>query len=310
MPLTTNAVQIEKTDLSWPFRIILSGSSGSGKTYFAEKLLESQQFDIVAEYLYYFYPCYMGEPPVTWHETMDIPVSYQTGLPTLEQMMNMPQNSVIVLDDLMGKCIINEDIDQLFRVISGKRNISVMIMSQNYFAQGRYGRNIRNSCNYHVLLRNCCDATINRRAVIAMGLTKAFDLAVTDCCDIEYPYIFIDQTAKGRSSGYQVYTNIFDRYQKVYSNRGMPSYIIPEKDFLSVFKILQAKNRIILAQEKNENKINETAKSSTEAEGKTQKESVDCSSDKKLTKAVSSKGSVGQPKPYSRGQRKRARRFN
>ena len=240
--------------------MILSGSSGVGKTHFAARLLkENHLFEHSVKYIYYFHPCYLDEAPVNWHETMDVPVAYQTGLPTLEHLMNIPSYSVVVLDDLMDKCNDSEVIDQLFRVISGKRNLSVMIMTQNYFAPGKFGRNIRNSCNFAVLFRNCCDATINRRAVRAMGLTKPFLLAEQHCAEIEYPYVLIDQTQKGQVSGYQIYTDIFDRYKKCYSNAGMPSYIIPEKDFLSVFKILQSKNRIVLAQERNENTLNEEA---------------------------------------------------
>ena len=173
MPLTTNAVRKNETNFTSPFRMILSGSSGAGKTHFAGELLQNNIFDSDFEYIYYFHPCYLEEAPVNWHDTMMIPVSYQTGLPSLEQLMSMPTNSVVVLDDLMNKCIDDEVIDQLFRVISGKRKISVMIMTQNYFAQGKYGRNIRNSCNYSVLLSNCCDATINLRAVRANGIDKA-----------------------------------------------------------------------------------------------------------------------------------------
>jgi len=265
MPLTTNAVKKENDKFSFPFRIILSGSSGVGKTHFAGGLLRSRDiFEKNPEFIYYFHPCYLDEAPVNWHESMEVPVAYQTGLPTLEQLMSIPPNSVIVLDDLMDKCNESEVIDQLFRVISGKRNISVMIMTQNYFAPGKYGRNIRNSCNYSVLLRNCCDATINRRAIRAMGLTKAFSLAEQSCAEMEYPYIFVDQTQKGQVSGYQIYTDIFGSFKKCYSNTGMPSYIIPVKDFLAVFRILQSKNRIVLAQEKNENTLYEKPRTNTE----------------------------------------------
>jgi hypothetical protein len=258
MPLTTNGVKIENDKLSLPFRIILSGSSGAGKTHFASQLLKNASlFEGNIEFIYYFHPCYLEEAPVDWHKTMAVPVSYQTGLPSLEQLTSMPKNSVIVLDDLMKKCNESDVIDQLFRVLSGKRHLSVMLMTQNYFGQGPFARNIRNSCNYSVLMRNCCDATINRRAVKAMGLTKAFNKAEEECKEKEYPYIFIDQSTKGQVTGYQVYTNIFDYYRKCFSNAGMPSYIIPEKDFLSVFTILQTKNRIVLAQEKNETKIQE-----------------------------------------------------
>ena len=257
MPLTTNAIFKENDKFVTPFRMILSGSSGSGKTAFAGRILENDIFDTSVEYVYYYFPCYLDEAPVDWHNSMTIPVSYQTGLPSLEQLTSMPANSVVILDDLMDECVTSGTIDHLFRVISGKRKISVMIMTQNYFTHGRYSRNIRNSCNFTVLLRNYCDATINNRAARAMKLTKAVTLAEQWNADKEYPYIFIDQTQKGQVSGYQIYTSLFDRYKKCYSNAGMPSYIIPEKDFKEIFKILQRNNRVVLAQQKDEDEINE-----------------------------------------------------
>ena len=205
--------------------------------------------------MYYYHPCYLDEAPVDWHETLDIPVSYQTGIPTMEHLISMPENSLVVLDDVMDKCVNSEVIDHLFRVISGKRKISVMIMAQNYFVSGRYSRNIRNSCNFTVLLRNCCDATINRRAAKAMNLLKPLAKAEQSNANKEYPYIFIDQSQKGQLSGYQIYTDIFDNFKKCYSDAGMPAYIIPEKDFLAVFEILQKKNRSVLAIQRNANQI-------------------------------------------------------
>ena len=241
--------------------MILSGSSGAGKTHFAGDLIRANIFQEETEYVYYYHPCYLDEPPVDWHESMKIPVSYQTGLPSVEQLTSMPPNSLIVLDDLMDKCVSSEVIDHLFRVISGKRKLSVMIMTQNYFVNGRFSRNIRNSCNYSVLMRNCCDATINSRAARAMNLTRPVLLAEQSNADKEYPYIFIDQTQKGQVSGYQIYTDIYDTFKKCYSNAGMPSYIIPEKDFLAIFEILQKKNRVVLAKQRNADEIRETVQS-------------------------------------------------
>ena len=258
MPVTTNAIFKQKDEFISPFRMILSGSSGAGKTHFAGDLIRANLFEDQIEYVYYFHPCYLDEPPVDWHDSLNIPVSYQTGLPTVEQLTSMPANSLVVLDDLMDKCVGSEVIDHLFRVISGKRKISVMIMTQNYFVNGRFSRNIRNSCNYSVLMRNCCDATINTRAARAMNLTKPVAQAEQNNADKEYPYIFIDQTQKGQVSGYQIYTDIFGDFQKCYSNAGMPSYIIPEKDFLAIFEIIQQKNRVVLAKQRNADEIRET----------------------------------------------------
>ena len=293
MPVTTNAMMKQNDYFISPFRMILSGSSGAGKTHFAGDLIRAKLFESEIEFVYYFHPCYLDEPPVDWHESMDIPVSYQTGLPTLEQLTSMPQNSLIVLDDLMDKCVGSEVIDHLFRVISGKRKLSVMIMAQNYFVNGRFSRNIKNSCNYSVLMRNCCDATINSRAARAMNLIKPVSLAERNNAEKEYPYIFIDQTQKGQVSGYQIYTDIFGDFKKCYSNAGMPSYIIPEKDFLAVFKILQQKSRVVLATQKDANEIRETF------------EPVSANSEPSTTNQPAEKTKTRE---YSRRARKRTRR--
>ena len=294
MPVTTNAMVKENDYFISPFRMILSGSSGAGKTHFAGDLIRARLFESEIEFVYYFHPCYLDESPVDWHESMKIPVSYQTGLPSLEQLTSMPPNSLIVLDDLMDKCVGSEVIDHLFRVISGKRKLSVMIMAQNYFVNGRFSRNIKNSCNYSVLMRNCCDATINSRAARAMNLIKPVSLAERNNAEKEYPYIFIDQTQKGQVSGYQIYTDIFGDFKKCYSNAGMPSYIIPEKDFLAVFKILQQKSRVVLATQKDANEIRETF------------EPVSANSEPSTTNQPAEKTKTRE---YSRRARKRTRRY-
>ena len=285
--MSTNAIRTDKDNFVSPFRMILSGSSGAGKTHFAGDLVRANSFEDDINFIYYFHPCYLDEPPVDWHESMSIPVSYQTGLPTLEQLTSMPSQSLVVLDDLMDKCVSSEIIDHLFRVISGKKNLSVMIMTQNYFVNGKFSRNIRNSCNYTVLMRNCCDATINTRAARAMNLTKPVSLAEQSNADKEYPYIFIDQTQKGQVSGYQIYTDIFGVYKKCYSKEGMPFYIIPEKDFLAIFDILQQKNRVVLAKEKNGDEVGEVFQ-----------EHVSPTTTAKKTKRAYSRRSAKRTRPY------------
>jgi hypothetical protein len=68
-------------------------------------------------------------------------------IPTQDDIDELENDTLLVLDDLYDKAVNSECIDHLFRVTSGKRNLSVMIMTQNSYAQGRYARDIRNSCN-------------------------------------------------------------------------------------------------------------------------------------------------------------------
>ena len=185
----------------------------------------------------YYYPAYLGEAPVDWHEKMSIPVTYQIGIPTKADLISLPKKSCIVIDDSFDEAIKSSSIDHLFRVISGKRQISVMIMTQNNFTQGKYGREIRNSCNFSVLFRNCCDSTINENVARMTGLKKAYTSAAMDTEEKMYPYFFIDQSQQGHQSKFRLFTDIFGKYKICYSTTGMKGYIINAQEFEQYFEI-------------------------------------------------------------------------
>ena len=242
----TRAVEgriINKT-FSFPFRMILAGSSGAGKTFFAGELLKrSNLFEESVTAVHYYFPCYLPEAPVTWHKILNIPVSYHVGLPTKTDLMQLERNSCVVIDDSFDEALKSSAIDHLFRVISGKRNICVMIMSQNNFSKGKYGREIRNSCNFSVLFRNCCDVSINENIARMAGMKKAYDSAFLDLQGQKYPYMLLDQSQKGQLSPFRLHTNIFDRFPISYSVDGMKAYVIGAQDFELFFNVFSKKDK-------------------------------------------------------------------
>ena len=256
---------IWRTEFTYPWRIFLSGSSGSGKTRFAGDLLQNQHlFEEEVESVVYYHPCYLEEPPVRWHEQLNIPVSYRVGLPTKDDLMSLHPNTCVVLDDLYDDAVKSGDIDHLFRVISGKNKICVMIMTQNNFAQGKHGRDIRNSCNFTVLFRNCCDSSINKRVCSMAGLKKAYTNAESSQISSKYPYLFLDQSPQGQLSPYRLYTDIFSKYKTVFhSETGMKGYVISESDFKQIYKILE-KNQSFEARRKNAKQNNKNTKVRTD----------------------------------------------
>ena len=230
---------IEETKFTSPYRMILAGSSGSGKTHFAGRLLQNKNlFTDYPRSVVYYFPCYLKKAPVRWHKTLDIPVSYQVGLPTKDELVNLPKQSLVVLDDSFDEAINNSAVDHLFRVISGKRKISVIIMTQNNFSKGKFGRDIRNSCNFAVLFRNCCDTSINENIARMAGLGKAYKAASLDSEGVKYPYMFIDQSQQGQLSNYRLYTDIFAQNKEVWSVDGMKGYVVPANDFEQIFDII------------------------------------------------------------------------
>jgi len=267
MPLTVKYDILAQNKFDYPFRMFLSGSSQSGKTYFARELLQNSEiFNQSIKSVRYCHPDYLDDLPVDWHDSLKVSVSYQSGLPSLDELCQLEPHTCLVLDDLYEEAILSRPIDYLFRVLSGKKNISVIIMSQRYFSQGRFGMNIRNNCNFTVMMRNS-DSRVNSRIATSLNLNVAIKKAMDNTyVDNYYPYIFVDSSPRGQVSNYRVYTNIFGRYQEVYNTRGMKSYVIVEKDFLRYFSIINNATAEIKNGGNSEKEIRDSETSNTAAE--------------------------------------------
>ena len=205
------------------FRIFISGCSSAGKTFFAKRFLDL----IPTKRIYYFHPDFHEHSPVDWDAI------YQPGLPSLEDLLEMPPYSCVVLDDLYHECKDSKVIDYLFRVLSTKCKLHLIIITQRYFSNGVYSLNIRNSCNYHVLMRNA-DEHANYRAARTMNLDKEFKLAEKLTCSELYPYYVFDKTNHARVSGLQLYIDIFSKHLKVVMKSGL-YYLISHTDFNQSF---------------------------------------------------------------------------
>ena len=211
-------------------RIFISGSSSAGKTHFTYELLKAKYFDY--DQIIYCHPDFHNEKPVEWH-IPGVKLFFQPGVPTKKDILDLPPNTVLVLDDLFQTASESLDIDYLFRVLSGKRKIHVIIMTQRYFVNTKFAMSIRNSSNYHVLMNNA-DATVNLTAGRKMGLKTEITRAIELNQSKPYPYIFIDRTAAARSNGFSVFIELFGIKEVVIGK--MRYFMITESDFNSNFK--------------------------------------------------------------------------
>ena len=208
------------------FRIFISGCSSAGKTFFAKRLLESVYIN--PKRVYYFHPDIHEQQPVNWNAI------FQAGLPSLKELLEIPSYSCIVLDDLYHECKDSKVIDYLFRVLSSKRKIHVIIMAQRYYSYGVYALNIRNCCNVHVLMRNS-DEHANLRVARRMNLVDEFRLAEKLTKNELFPYFVFDKTNHARVTGLQLYIDIFAKHLKLVMKSGL-FYLISQPDFERTFE--------------------------------------------------------------------------
>ena len=218
--------------------------SSSGKTHFTYSLLKSGLFKF--ERVYYYHPDFHEKSPVSWVLTQ--PIIFESGLPTIQEMLAMPKHSTLIFDDLFAEVRDSKDMDYLFRVLSSKQKLNVIVLTQRYFDKGKYSLSIRNSSNYHVLLRNSDERT-NQNVGKMMGLSHDVKKAISVNCEKLYPYIFIDKTNEARVRKMCIYTDIFSRY-KILIRNAMKVYLISETDFNATFDKLDSE----LASVKNADK--------------------------------------------------------
>ena len=243
-----------KLEFASTWRVFISGSSSAGKTYFAKELLKRKFFEY--NRIYYFHPDINEQSPNDWENHLDTPIFFQAGLPTSAELLELPKSSVIVLDDLFREASNSRDIDYLFRVLSGKRQLHVIIMTQRYFAEGHFSTSIRNSSNYHVLMNNA-DSRINHRAANTLGLKNDFLIGEKANITKLYPYYFIDQTNKARVTGLRLFTDILSQHIEVVY-KSMLGYWISKADFTAKFQLVDSNTAIRNANSKQRQKTIES----------------------------------------------------
>ena len=224
--------RVKEVDIIFPdiWRVFISGSSSAGKTYFAKQFLLTRLMKI--DRIFYFHPDIQEDFPVDWCDYFkNIPIVCESGLPTIDELNEMPPYSVVVLDDQFTECAESKLISYLFRVLSSKKKLHLVIMTQRYFDMGSKGLNLRNCSNYHVLMSNA-DVRTNHRVGFAMGLDKEIKLAEKINRSKLYPYIVIDRTNQARVNGIQVYTDILSKHKEVILN-GNVFTVVPADEFKS-----------------------------------------------------------------------------
>lgn len=257
MPITREIPVLTEFKFTLPMRAIFAGSSQSGKTFMIGQILkfQSEIFKGKFDFVKYYYPTFLDEAPVDYHTLTNTPISYNAGFPTKSEILALPENALVIIDDQSDTAVKSDLVSQIFKVISGKKKMSIILVTQNYFMQGKHSREIRNSCNYVGLFRNCCDNSLNSRVTQAFGLKAAFEAAEREVCGCQvYPFVFIDQTQRGQISPYRLYTKIIGPYKEAFSKTGMRGYIISEEDFRAGYSIISEKSGSVLAVRKNENK--------------------------------------------------------
>ncbi len=130
-----------------PFTMIVSGSSGSGKTYFTKRMIQNN-VDPTLKTIFWFY--------AEWQSGYaDMPSNVQLipGMPeSLDKYLDtVVGEKAVVFDDLMADCVDNTMISDAFTKMRHHRNVSVVLLLQNLFCQGKVMRTVHLNAEYVVV---------------------------------------------------------------------------------------------------------------------------------------------------------------
>ena len=180
-----------------PSNILISAPSNSGKTYLLTKILLSGEAAVTVTYdrIIYCFNVYLSETFKILKES-NLPVSFIKGLPTDFAALELDSalNNCIILDDLSEDAVDSAEVKNLFCCYGHHFNTSVFLLSQNYFAKGKYARDIRANIKYFIIFKNPCDRVeiqILQNRIVA-PLSKYFSEACSLATEPSRGYLLYD----------------------------------------------------------------------------------------------------------------------
>ena len=199
-----------------PCTAIISGPTASGKSTFIFRTLHDlkHMFNTPVNKIYYFY----GVWQKLFEVNSDLNVEYIKDIPNENflQELESDYHNLIIIDDLQSSALNNGFIANLFSREAHHRNLSVFLILQNLFHQGKYSRDISLNTHYFILFKNQRD--INQIKILGnqLGIGKKLIQAYSDATSEPFSYILINLSPQSNSS-YMLRSNIFpDEYTTVY----------------------------------------------------------------------------------------------
>ena len=140
--------------LQHPYTCLVAGPTGCSKTQFVKKLIEQGKCitNGCAEKIFWLYGEYQ---PVYIQLSQRFPdISFIEGIPeNLNEYIDSKYRNLLVIDDLMPESGNDKRITNLFTKGSHHQNLSVILLLQNLFHNGKEIQNISLNTHYIVLLK-------------------------------------------------------------------------------------------------------------------------------------------------------------
>ena len=188
---------MEAIQLKSPCTVGVFGCTQAGKSTFIKQLLAEgdHMFTTVPKWILY---CYGVKPESETEMKEKIPlIEFHEGLPSkdmIEEKTENKEHGIVVLDDLISEVVSSPNAESLFIRGSHHKNMTVILVSQNLYYQGRAARTISLNLHYLVLCRNLRDKSqVRCLAQQAFpGQVKDFMRVYEDVHKKPFNYLIVD----------------------------------------------------------------------------------------------------------------------
>ena len=247
--------EIIDTKLEKPFRILIGGGSGTGKTTLLKKIVDQNHFSSPFDKIIYCYPEYLRNVPTEFDQI----VEYRPGLGDLEFYAELPKNTLIIFDDMMNECGKSDDIMKLFSVIARKGELSIFFLVQNMYDNTKQFRNIRINTTGFFLFNFFAATEIPQLCLKQYNITKLLPKRLLEqIYRKKFSYIFVNVHQKRQSEFVTITSDLLEKNFRIFYK--MEYIAVPKADFIRYFKIVEAKDGSVRAI-KNEIAVKDDGKS-------------------------------------------------
>lgn len=217
--MTSNTVDDSCNKFIHPFTGLICGPTGSGKSVFISRLLESDLLSPYPEKILLIYGQYQ-DAYEKLKQTIPM-IEFSEGMTDeIDQVwMNNPARKLILIDDCMETAASDKRVAKFFTQGSHHKNLSCILVLQNMFYQGSQMRTISLNSHYIVLFKNPRDQQQVRTFSRQMypSKPKILQQAYTDSTKQPYGYLVLN-LKPNTAENCRLLTNIFnsDGYTVVY----------------------------------------------------------------------------------------------
>jgi len=205
-----------------PFTAIITGPPKSGKSVFCKDLILNinRIIDPTPTNIVWFY----GQKTKTIEQISALPnVITIQGIPKADELEEFKgtyehPHSLFIFDDLQTEASANTDIGQLFSRQSHHESISVILILQDLFYNGRERKSIMRSTHYLILFHNPLDyGPIHNlaRRIMPNSPKTLINIAMFIFMRSPHSYLFIDGSQETETNA-RFRTDIFNVVQRVF----------------------------------------------------------------------------------------------